>query len=590
MNPSTVSTLAPLLRRVSIAALAVVAAAPLSACVTRTVYVVDDSRADQTVVPQQQVAVQSDPGPVVAYEDDAGISDPYDFVQPLSAYGTWVQYPGYGLVWRPSVGVVGASFRPYSHGHWEYTEWGWTWVDHHPFGWATGHYGRWFYDARQGWLWVPGTTWGPAWVTWRNGGGYVGWAAMPPGSYYGSNYAVYETSWLFVSTGNFGATYVGTYIVTGSRYRSCYTSTRPYRTTTVVYGRDVYRGPDYDDVSRRGRVIHRPIRETERDRPVTRPPSGTVAGRDRDRDTGRDSRDRDRDRDDGRTGSVGRDRDDDTVAGRDRDRNNGNGNGRDGNNGNNSGVRDRDGSDRDRGNGNDRNGNNGRDRNNGNAGNNGVDGRAVGREDPRGAGRDDGVAGAMQDDRVRAPDVIGGNRGRDRTPVGDDDGFNNGGRDRGSDRDDDGSSNGNGGGRGVGRGNDRAPTPISPRPDFDVDGGNQRLREDRPEKPLLDDPSRFPGANRGVGRGSATTNRRDLGRPSVGPTPSSRTSIGSSRGQPGRSVSPAPASGGSSRSVAPSSGSNGSTSKSKSKSNSKSNGKSSSGKSKSTSSKSRSRG
>ena len=28
--------------------------------------------------------------------------------------------------------------------------------------------------------WVPGYEWGPAWVSWRFGGGYVGWAPLPP--------------------------------------------------------------------------------------------------------------------------------------------------------------------------------------------------------------------------------------------------------------------------------------------------------------------------------------------------------------------------------------------------------------------------
>jgi hypothetical protein len=31
-----------------------------------------------------------------------------------------------------------------------------------------------------GWYWVPGTVWAPAWVAWRSGPGYIGWAALPP--------------------------------------------------------------------------------------------------------------------------------------------------------------------------------------------------------------------------------------------------------------------------------------------------------------------------------------------------------------------------------------------------------------------------
>ena len=300
-------------------------------CATRTVYVVDnrdDARAPvadyrgpvasapAAAAPQdEQFYAQADPGqgaaPMAApnYEDEAGIRDPNDFVEPLTPYGNWVNYPGYGSVFRPSVAVVGANFRPYTHGHWEYTEWGWTWVDHHAFGWATGHYGRWFYDAGQGWLWVPGVTWAPAWVSWRTGGSYIGWSAMPPGAYYGGNYSVYDTSWVFVNTGSFGNPYIGGVIITGSRYRSCYTSTYPQRSTYVVYGRDTYRGPDYNQVRRETKVIHRPIREVQRDRPTTRPPAGTITSRGRDRD---DNASRGRDRSD-----VGNDRSP-TSNGRDR--------------------------------------------------------------------------------------------------------------------------------------------------------------------------------------------------------------------------------------------------------------------------------
>ena len=41
------------------------------------------------------------------------------------------------------------------------------------------HYGRWYRDS-VGWVWVPGYDWGPAWVCWRQGDGYCGWAPLPP--------------------------------------------------------------------------------------------------------------------------------------------------------------------------------------------------------------------------------------------------------------------------------------------------------------------------------------------------------------------------------------------------------------------------
>ncbi|HEY1489532.1 MAG TPA: DUF6600 domain-containing protein, partial [Verrucomicrobiae bacterium] len=101
-----------------------------------------------------------------------------DFEQPLSPYGEWVVVNGYGRCWRPARVEVG--WRPYSNGHWESTPDGWYWVSDEPWAWATYHYGRWQLAGGYGWVWVPETVWAPAWVSWREGGGYVGWAPMPP--------------------------------------------------------------------------------------------------------------------------------------------------------------------------------------------------------------------------------------------------------------------------------------------------------------------------------------------------------------------------------------------------------------------------
>ena len=37
------------------------------------------------------------------------------------------------------------------------------------------------YTEDYGWVWVPGTVWSPAWVQYRYGDPYVGWAPLPPG-------------------------------------------------------------------------------------------------------------------------------------------------------------------------------------------------------------------------------------------------------------------------------------------------------------------------------------------------------------------------------------------------------------------------
>lgn len=100
----------------------------------------------------------------------------YDY---LSNYGYWVYYLPYGYVWIPR--GVGRHWRPYTHGRWVWTEYGWTWISHHPWGWIPFHYGRWGWDNRLGWFWVPDVIWAPAWVIWRFGDLYIGWAPLPPG-------------------------------------------------------------------------------------------------------------------------------------------------------------------------------------------------------------------------------------------------------------------------------------------------------------------------------------------------------------------------------------------------------------------------
>ena len=106
------------------------------------------------------------------------VHEEHDFFEPLNPYGRWVDVAGYGRCWTPS--VADPNWRPYSAGHWERTDAGWYWVSDEPWGWATYHYGRWLLDGRIGWVWVPQTQWAPAWVTFHQGGGYIGWAPLPP--------------------------------------------------------------------------------------------------------------------------------------------------------------------------------------------------------------------------------------------------------------------------------------------------------------------------------------------------------------------------------------------------------------------------
>jgi hypothetical protein len=106
-----------------------------------------------------------------------------DFYEPLRPHGRWINLQPYGRCWYPS--YVAADWRPYADGHWEWTDEGWYWVSDEDWGWATYHYGRWVWDPYYGWVWAPDTEWAPAWVAWREGPDYIGWAPLPPRCDYG---------------------------------------------------------------------------------------------------------------------------------------------------------------------------------------------------------------------------------------------------------------------------------------------------------------------------------------------------------------------------------------------------------------------
>ena len=105
-----------------------------------------------------------------------------DFFYNNLSGGNWIEVEGYGYGWQPDIAVSDPNWRPYADGYWAYTDYGWTWISYEDFGWATYHYGRWANLADYGWLWLPGSDldWGPAWVSWRTGGDYIGWAPLPP--------------------------------------------------------------------------------------------------------------------------------------------------------------------------------------------------------------------------------------------------------------------------------------------------------------------------------------------------------------------------------------------------------------------------
>ena len=190
----------------------------------------------------------------------------YDELQP---YGTWMDHGQYGYVWIPR---VDPGFVPYAtNGYWINTQYGNTWVSDYNWGWAPFHYGRWFFDDFHGWIWVPDTTWGPAWVAWRSGGGYYGWAPLMPGfgihlsvNYYNR---IPHRYWSFVPY---------RYVTYRNVYRHC--APRPTvvniinHTTIITHNhtdnrrQTYFTGPSRSDIERRGggRVQMHSVSETDR--------------------------------------------------------------------------------------------------------------------------------------------------------------------------------------------------------------------------------------------------------------------------------------------------------------------------------------
>jgi hypothetical protein len=183
------------------------------------------------------------------------------FYTKLDPYGEWRETSDYGYVWQPREAERSRSWRPYSDGHWVYTDAGWTWISEEPFGWATYHYGRWTRLRNIGWVWVPGDEWASAWVSWRKSDDYVGWAPLPPEARFDRQTGIHNWSdnyydigpeqYCFVETKQFGAPRIQSTIVPTEHNVTIINQTTnvtniTYNNTTVVN-----QGPSYDEIRAR---------------------------------------------------------------------------------------------------------------------------------------------------------------------------------------------------------------------------------------------------------------------------------------------------------------------------------------------------
>src|SRR5579864_8722924 len=202
----------------------------------------------------------------LAQPPDQGDAGSRYFHQRLSPYGRWDTHASYGEVWRPR---VAAGWRPYTTGHWVYSDYGWTWAADESWGWAPFHYGRWYQDASLGWGWVPGNVWAPAWVDWRNGGGYVGWAALPPeagfsagvGVSFGGfdvNAAIVPSYYCFVPERSILEPRLGTFLVSPTRNAEILRGSSSIQGIGVVNGRVFNQGMSVQRIEQlRGSAVPR---------------------------------------------------------------------------------------------------------------------------------------------------------------------------------------------------------------------------------------------------------------------------------------------------------------------------------------------
>ncbi|HTM57923.1 MAG TPA: DUF6600 domain-containing protein [Candidatus Udaeobacter sp.] len=188
----------------------------------------------------------------------AGLPPEYRFFyDALADYGDWILIEPYGWVFQPRVNFV--AWRPYQYGFWAPSDvFGWTWISTEPFGWATYHYGRWMYDRFQGWVWVPGLDWGPSWVAWEQGNGYVGWAPLMPDQ---SNWdSVPGGPYLFIPNTQLAATDLSSHVLKAEQVRGQIGHLNPVQNPAEHAGVRFNRGPQFEDIER---SIGGPLRRVE---------------------------------------------------------------------------------------------------------------------------------------------------------------------------------------------------------------------------------------------------------------------------------------------------------------------------------------
>jgi hypothetical protein len=182
------------------------------------------------------------------------------FYSSLSPHGDWIAMDGGTYAWHP--GGVPAGWRPYTEGEWVWTDDGWYWQTDEPWGWATYHYGRWYYDDFYGWVWIPGYEWAPAWVEWRWGGGFFGWAPLGPYAVFNSGWGIHYRRywatpafyWSFADCRYMTVHGIHRYLYRTDENARFIGRTRTGGSVRYDNGRVITRGPERDYIERSGNI------------------------------------------------------------------------------------------------------------------------------------------------------------------------------------------------------------------------------------------------------------------------------------------------------------------------------------------------
>ncbi|HZT13745.1 MAG TPA: DUF6600 domain-containing protein [Candidatus Baltobacteraceae bacterium] len=138
-----------------------------------------------------QFNISRDQAVQTAYNANPYVSPQLAGYSNFANYGQWQNVPGYGYSWAP-YNQNQNNFAPYQNGQWVWEPgYGYTWVDNAPYGYATSHYGSWFYNQ-----------------------GYGGWNWQPPGYQYQTSPTSLASAWLpaavsFFLSGNNGSSLGG---------------------------------------------------------------------------------------------------------------------------------------------------------------------------------------------------------------------------------------------------------------------------------------------------------------------------------------------------------------------------------------------